>query len=66
MRAAIERFKTVEHDADFATEKKMAEVQRAIDEATNLETPLLKRIWSFFQPYPQFQHFSGYWVQLLE
>ena len=43
MRAAIERFQTVERDPEFTTEKKMQEVQRAIDEATNLETPLLEK-----------------------
>ncbi|MCX7736202.1 MAG: MotA/TolQ/ExbB proton channel family protein [Candidatus Kapabacteria bacterium] len=43
MRAAIERFKTIEHDDNYPTEKKLAEVQRAIDEATNLETPLLEK-----------------------
>lgn len=43
MRAAIERFKTIENDPNFQNEKKMAEVQRAIDEATNLETPLLEK-----------------------
>ncbi len=43
MRAAIERFKTIENDSDYPTEKKMLEVQRSIDEATNLETPLLEK-----------------------
>jgi len=43
MRAAIERFRTIENDADYPTEKKMLEVQRSIDEATNLETPLLEK-----------------------
>jgi biopolymer transport protein ExbB len=43
MRAAIERFQSVERDPEFTTEKKMQEVQRAIDEATNLETPLLEK-----------------------
>jgi biopolymer transport protein ExbB len=43
MRAAIERFRDVEKDTDFDKEKKMSEVQRAIDEATNLETPLLEK-----------------------
>lgn len=43
MRAAIERYKSVEKDPEFPTERKMQEVQRAIDEATNLETPLLEK-----------------------
>ena len=43
MRSAIERFKTIENDNDYPTEKKLVEVQRAIDEATNLETPLLEK-----------------------
>lgn len=43
MRAAIERFKTIENDPDFNQEKKITEVQRAIDEAINLETPLLEK-----------------------
>jgi len=43
MRAAIERFKTIENDPEYPTEKKMQEVQRAIDESTNLETPLLEQ-----------------------
>jgi biopolymer transport protein ExbB len=43
IRAAIERFKTVENDNQFPGEKKIAEVQRAIDESVNLETPLLEK-----------------------
>jgi biopolymer transport protein ExbB len=43
MRASIERFRDVEKDPDFDKEKSMSEVQRAIDEATNLETPLLEK-----------------------
>jgi biopolymer transport protein ExbB len=43
IRAAIERFMTVEKDATLDKEKKMSEVQRAIDEAVNLETPLLEK-----------------------
>jgi len=43
MRAAIERFSALEKDPEYSTEKKMEEVQRAIDEATNLETPLLEK-----------------------
>ncbi|MGQ9818611.1 MAG: MotA/TolQ/ExbB proton channel family protein [Candidatus Kapaibacteriales bacterium] len=43
LRAGIERFNQVETDANYPVEKKIAEVQRSIDEATNLETPLLEK-----------------------
>jgi biopolymer transport protein ExbB len=43
MRAAISRFKEVEGDDSFSSEKKITETQRAIDEAMNLETPLLEK-----------------------
>ena len=43
LRAAIERFKEVENDPEFGPDKKISEVQRAIDEAVNLETPLLEK-----------------------
>ncbi|MFA6571949.1 MAG: MotA/TolQ/ExbB proton channel family protein, partial [Bacteroidota bacterium] len=43
MRAAISRFKDVEKDPEFSAEKKITETQRAIDEAMNLETPLLEK-----------------------
>jgi len=43
LRAAISRFKAIEHDDNFGPEKKMSEVQRSIDEALNLETPLLEK-----------------------
>lgn len=43
VRAGIERFKEVKDDEELDKEKKMSEVQRAIDEATNLETPLLEK-----------------------
>lgn len=43
LRSAIVRFKDVENDPEFPGEKKVAEVQRAIDEAMNLETPLLEK-----------------------
>lgn len=43
IRAGIERFKEVKDDDELDKEKKMSEVQRAIDEATNLETPLLEK-----------------------
>lgn len=43
LRAAILRFKEIEHDPEFPGEKKVSEVQRAIDESMNLETPLLEK-----------------------
>jgi len=43
MRSAITRFKDVENDQEFIAEKKISEVQRAIDEQMNLETPLLEK-----------------------
>ena len=43
LRAAISRYKAVEKDDNFGPEKKISEVQRSIDEALNLETPLLEK-----------------------
>ncbi|MDA3843474.1 MAG: MotA/TolQ/ExbB proton channel family protein [Candidatus Kapabacteria bacterium] len=43
MRAAITRFQDVEDDPEYSADKKIAETQRAIDEAMNLETPLLEK-----------------------
>lgn len=43
LRSAISRFKEIENDAEFSGEKKIAEVQRSIDESMNLETPLLEK-----------------------
>jgi len=43
MRAAISRFKEIENDTAYSAEKKITETQRAIDEAMNLETPLLEK-----------------------
>jgi len=43
LRAAIVRFKEIESDPEFSAEKKITEVQRAIDESMNLETPLLEK-----------------------
>lgn len=43
LRTAITRFKEVENDPEFTAEKKISEVQRAIDESMNLETPLLEK-----------------------
>ncbi len=43
LRSAIYRFKEIENDSDFSPEKKISEVQRAIDESMNLETPLLEK-----------------------
>ncbi len=41
--AGIERYKQVQNDPEFDTEKKISEIQRAIDETSNLETPLLEK-----------------------
>jgi biopolymer transport protein ExbB len=43
LRAAVLRFKEIENDKEFPGEKKVSEVQRAIDESMNLETPLLEK-----------------------
>ncbi|MCO5251400.1 MAG: MotA/TolQ/ExbB proton channel family protein [Candidatus Kapabacteria bacterium] len=43
LRSAIVRFQEIEHDPEFPGEKKVSEVQRAIDESMNLETPLLEK-----------------------
>lgn len=43
MRAGLERYQAIENDHSLDQEKKLSEVQRAIDEATNLETPLLEK-----------------------
>ncbi|MBL7999850.1 MAG: MotA/TolQ/ExbB proton channel family protein, partial [Candidatus Kapabacteria bacterium] len=43
MRNGLERYQQVENDPELDSEKKISEVQRAIDEATNLETPLLEK-----------------------
>lgn len=43
MRAGIERFKKVQNDPEFTAPSKISEVQRAIDEQMNLETPLLEK-----------------------
>ncbi|MGB9702964.1 MAG: MotA/TolQ/ExbB proton channel family protein [Candidatus Kapaibacteriota bacterium] len=43
LRSAISRFKDIENDPEFVGEKKLTEVQRSIDEAINLETPLLEK-----------------------
>lgn len=43
LRAAISRFKEIENDPEYTPEKKITETQRAIDEAMNLETPLLEK-----------------------
>jgi biopolymer transport protein ExbB len=43
VRAGLEKFQMVQSDASMADDKKMIEVKRAIDEATNLETPLLEK-----------------------
>ncbi len=43
LRAGLERYEQVRNDPMYDPEKKLAEVKRAIDEATGLETPLLEK-----------------------
>jgi biopolymer transport protein ExbB len=43
IRTGLERYKSILGDKKLDAEKKMAETQRAIEEATSLETPLLER-----------------------
>ncbi len=43
IRTGLERYKAVLGDRKLDADKKMAETQRAIEEATSLETPLLER-----------------------
>jgi biopolymer transport protein ExbB len=43
IRTGLERYKVVAGDKKLDPEKKMAEIQRTIEEATSLETPLLER-----------------------
>jgi biopolymer transport protein ExbB len=43
IRTGLERYKAIAGDKKLDSDKKMAEVQRAIEEATSLETPLLER-----------------------
>jgi len=43
IRTGLERYKVILQDRKLDAEKKMAETQRAIEEATSLETPLLER-----------------------
>jgi biopolymer transport protein ExbB len=43
IRTGLERYKAVQTDRKLDPDKKMAETQRAIEEATSLETPLLER-----------------------
>jgi len=43
IRTGLDRYKAVAQDRKFDAEKKMVETQRAIEEATSLETPLLER-----------------------
>jgi len=43
IRTGLERYKSVQADKKLDPEKKMAETQRAIEEASSLETPLLER-----------------------
>jgi biopolymer transport protein ExbB len=43
IRTGLERYKSIVQEKKLDPEKKMAETQRAIEEATSLETPLLER-----------------------
>jgi biopolymer transport protein ExbB len=43
IRTGLERFKSVKEEKKLDPEKRMQETQRAIEEATSLETPLLER-----------------------
>ncbi len=43
IRTGLERYKTVMAEKKLDSEKRMTETQRAIEEATSLETPLLER-----------------------
>jgi biopolymer transport protein ExbB len=43
IRTGLERYNAISDDKKLDAEKKMAETQRAIEEATSLETPLLER-----------------------
>jgi biopolymer transport protein ExbB len=43
LRAAIQRFRDIEKDPEYAGDRKLAEIQRSIDESMNLETPLLEK-----------------------
>ncbi len=43
IRTGLERYKQIANEPKLDAEKKMAETQRAIEEATSLETPLLER-----------------------
>jgi biopolymer transport protein ExbB len=43
LRAGLERYQQVKNDPAFDVEKKLAEVKRAVDESTGLETPLLEK-----------------------
>ncbi|MCS7177327.1 MAG: MotA/TolQ/ExbB proton channel family protein [Candidatus Kapabacteria bacterium] len=43
LRAGLQRYKQVAQNSNLDAERKLAEVQRAIDEAMNLETPLLEK-----------------------
>jgi len=43
IRTGLERYKAVANEKGFDAQKKMSETQRAIEEATSLETPLLER-----------------------
>ncbi|MEO5929946.1 MAG: MotA/TolQ/ExbB proton channel family protein [Candidatus Kapaibacterium sp.] len=43
LRSGLERYQQVRNDSTYDTDKKLAEVKRAVDESTGLETPLLEK-----------------------
>lgn len=43
VRSGLEKYQSVQNDQELDSEKKLLEVKRSIDEATNLETPLLEK-----------------------
>lgn len=43
LRSGLERYQQVKSDPVYDADKKLAEVKRAVDEATGLETPLLEK-----------------------
>lgn len=43
LRSGLERYQQVKNDPTYDGDKKLAEVKRAVDEATGLETPLLEK-----------------------
>jgi len=43
LRSGLERYQQVKNDPTYDADKKLAEVKRAVDESTGLETPLLEK-----------------------